>query len=151
MNSYIENILNKKELPNYIAGFSGYRIPAPGLVPTNPETVFDSLKLLIENNDSFRGEFLEAYKETCKMPEYCWFSLYYLFDMRSFEKRTKIELISSEIIQLLASSLRKYKAQLEGSKEWEGSQWPNGLWGEVQRMNRIISESLGIAVLPEEL
>ncbi len=151
MSNKIEDILSKNELVNYVAGFPEYRIPAPGLIPTNPEIVFNSLKDRIESNKPFRLKFLNALKEVARMPEYCWFSLYYLFDLHSFQRKTKITLITPDLINVFAESLREHKPALELSREWEGRDWPNGLWGEVQRLNENIEESMGITVLPEEL
>lgn len=150
MKDFIKKIVDKGELLNFVAGFPEYRVAAQGLVPTDTEAVVEAVKDDLISDPSFRETFYQVLLDVAKMPEYGWTTLYYILDLYWLGKSNNLDLVPSFLVTGISDELRKQKEGLEKNFDWEGSQKQNGLWGDVQRMNRSVHKSTGITVLPEE-
>lgn len=51
------------------------------------------------------------------------------------------------ILQKLNEGLLRNKIALENCKEWTGRRFPDGIWGDIRRVNTILYEDYGIKII----
>jgi hypothetical protein len=78
--------------------------------------------------------------------------MYYISDIASSQRKIGRELMAEDFIKQVEIGLLEKQRLLENRFDWQGAIWPNGLWGEVLSINRVIFEFDGIVVLhrPED-
>lgn len=144
--------LAENKLMEYLGGFPGYGLIDPYAdSPTDPSAAFEPIRHLIIDDEALREKVFDALSKLAKDKEYGWMAIYYLHSLRIFEDAKKMEQIVPKLVMDIADGLRKNKASLSLNRKWVGVEYKDGLWGDVRRMNKILSEKYNLNVLPEEL
>lgn len=51
------------------------------------------------------------------------------------------------LIGNLKTSLRCFEEELKFCREWTGKRYQDGIWGDIQRVNKILNEDYGITII----
>lgn len=149
---YFERARSNGELDKLFGGYPEYSIESPlADLPTDFSASFMMVRKLVGEDIQLRTEVLDALKKLATDSEFGWMVLYYLGQVSLFKKYHGLDLIDDDLVSSIASSLRFNKPLFAGVKKWEGTNYPDGLWGVVRSVNKKLHVKDGITVLPEEL
>lgn len=143
--------LREGKLTDYLGGFPGYEIANPyANSPTDPDAAFSPIRLLIVEDEALRSKVLEAIRTLAEDQNYGWMAIYYLSALKSLESWKNVSLVTPDLIDAIANSLRKHRAALILNRNCVGADYQDGLWGDVRRMNKILTQKYNLTLLPEE-
>jgi hypothetical protein len=144
--------LDSSNLPSFLKGTDGYAIlDRYGDYPTNTISVFELVKEKMEKEKAFASIFVEALMRISTERDFAWLVVDYLGSLFSWHQEEKDRpFLDSWQTQHIADNLRRWREVYLNDKRWVGKSYSLGLWGEVQRMNKI-NHKEGYTLLPEEL
>jgi hypothetical protein len=150
--SLFEEAMRKNELVQYLGGYPAYYIqPQAADLPTEYSVAFDPIRRRIKENPQLGSSAIEAIKSLADDPEYGWGAIFHIGNLVLMKQYEGVNLLSPELISMVAESLRRQKKTFESLKRWIGKDFENGVWEMVRVKNRILFKKHGITVLPEEL
>ena len=138
----LKQALAKGELFEYMVGEKGYAYRNPYAdMPTYPAEVFGSVVSYYNTSgdDSVWPYFDASLAALSADEEYSWLSVYYLVEYLRYSQRQRpvdLTALSATIL----TNLRTTQVSLQQATKWGGRDYPNGLWGDVQRMVQNINE-----------
>jgi hypothetical protein len=142
----------KGELVQFLGGYPEYHIqPLAADLPTEYSYAFTPIKSRIKDDLELRIKVLEAIKNLAKDPEYGWGAIFHVSNLALFRKYHGIDLLSPDLLDSLAESLRLNRDNFKSQKKWVGKDFEDGVWDMVRVINRNLHNDYGITVLPEEL
>jgi len=140
-----EKAFKNNEFYELLLGLNDYNINAPASVPTDwtliiYNGIFELYKRNSNQQETIKIAFYDAVKKLINGNEIeLWVSSYIIFLMLHYQMKNKAPFnISDEILNLFKCRLSKMKDQLSNNKEYEGSQYTNGLYGDIERLNNTL-------------
>lgn len=137
--------LERNELYQYMAGKGEYYFhPSMADLPTDPDTAFRYIELYYDEDPAILGDVHKALLRMGEDPVMSWFSLYYLYALLTFHRAKGIGTDVHPLVRDIESNLERHRTPLTGNRAFEGSQWNNGLWGDVTRLTSIIRDDFQV-------
>lgn len=144
----LEKALEADQLYEYLLGKEGYYFhPALANLPTDPLAAFHFVEQHYQRDAAILEQCKMAIGRMSADPEFSWFSLYYLYALLNFLRVRNIRMELSTLVRQIEGNLLSHKEQLIANTSYEGSEWKNGLWGDVMRMVTMIGKEQGIEFL----
>lgn len=141
-----------ENLDKILAGDKGFEIHCQvGNLPTDTELVFEKLFLVESKDKVSKEELIDGLIRLSLRQDRCWLIPYYLVDIFSWERNKEMKILTDASISEMGDNLLKRKTKLEVDFSWDGKQYPNGLWGDVSRLLRIIKSKYGKTVIESQL
>ncbi len=139
---------DKNELAKYLGGYPEYRITNRDAdTPTDPILALKPLASEIVSNPAIRKLVLDALLILSNDQDYCWMAMYHILSLADIESISGVKLLSDEFLAQLRIGLFSHQAHLSIQMDWEGKQWPDGLWGDVRRLDNNLVQLYGVSVL----
>lgn len=134
-----------------LSGAPGHEIHnQDGYLPTDTAKVLESLAGRLQSNAAYQDAFRQAMGRLASDPERGWLLMYYLIDLLGhFQTKLGFTLFSPEEIATLGAQLAIHEATHRANRGDGGDMYPEGIWGDVRRLNGIIASEYGVRVLPE--
>ena len=140
-----EKAFKNNEFYELLLGLNNYNVNAPVSVPTDwtliiYNGIFELYKHNTNQQESIKTAFYDAIKKLINGNEIeLWVSSYIIFLMLHYQMKNKAPFnLSDEILNLFKSRLSKMKDQLSTNKKYEGNQYTNGLYGDIERLNNTL-------------
>ena len=122
-------------------------------VPTDWSNVIRGgiYKIYVENPEiNINNEFENALINLCKgnyYDVYC-ATMVTFFQIMSEERKSAPFFIKRKIVlEKLKKGLIKNKSELEKCNKWTGRRFPDGIWGDIRRVDSILFEDYGITII----
>lgn len=148
------------EMFELLTGEKGYSYQAPryvAKVPTCDEFIFrDGIypyykSLSLSDRQKFLNNLHDALHKMINSDNeiLLWWALSLLYGQKLSEKKYNNSpfILADAFLAEIKIPLLKNKSKLETSQEYEGIGVPNGLWGEVQRYNRLLLKHFDYVLL----
>jgi|GEM_PF-3835094 len=138
----LKRALQKGELFEYLVGEKDYAYVCPYAdMPTYPAQVLASIVSYYDaTGDSTVWQYFDASLLAVSADQqYAWLSLYYLVEYLRYSKRIR-PLNLTQLSHTVVENVRAAKESLLAAKKWVGRDYPDGLWGDAQRMVTNINE-----------
>lgn len=146
----MNNIIVMKELLLFFKGENGTEIPCSySDLPTDPTKVIDKIKNEFITDNIFRNTVIDNIIRLSQDAKYSWFSLYYLYLVFRLINDNKLPINIKEVIFEIEKGIISSEHQLRSTFNWVGSNYKNGLWGDVERLTNIIFEEFGFLIYPK--
>lgn len=152
-----ESAFEKKEFYELLSGKNGYELAvldAPAKVPTDWTAVLtNGIFAFYKNNPSKQEEIKQDFFDSVLRfvngsDLELWVSSYLIFLMIHYEKRGKAPFaLSEEVIDLFNKRLRERKDSLSANRNFEGCLYPNGLYGDIERLNNTLETYYSINMI----
>lgn len=148
----LREAIDRGELFEYMVGENGYEyVSRDADVPTEDQVVFASIVALYrETKDVGIWKYFQVtWLAISTDATYSWLSLYYLYHCINYVAKPESYHIDIKgKLPLIINNLKKNREALSKDKRWVGSNYPEGLWGDVKRMvnNLNANYKLGIAL-----
>lgn len=140
-----EKAFKNNEFYELLLGLNNYNVNAPASVPTDwtliiYNGIFELYKHNTNQQEAIKIIFYDAIKKLINGNEIeLWVSSYIIFLMLHYQMKNKAPFtLSNEILNLFKSKLSEMKDQLSANKKYEGSQYSNGLYGDIERLNNTL-------------
>lgn len=140
-------------LYHLLAGKQGRAIRCQdGDLPTDTGKVMEGLvEGLIADTENREG-LRKALLRLAQDPERGWLLMYYLIDLLLFVQPTfKVQVLDADLLAQCGRALAANRAALSADTSYGGDIYPDGLWGDVKRLDSIIARDYGLKVLPESI
>lgn len=141
----LEKALEADQLYEYLLGKEEYYFhPALANLPTDPLAAFHFVEQHYRVDVSILEKVKEAIVRMSADAAFSWFSLYYLYALLNFLRVGNIRMDLSTLVRKIEDNLLSHKTQLIANTSYGGSDWKNGLWGDVMRMATMMGKDLGV-------
>jgi hypothetical protein len=142
----------KGELVQYLGGYPAYFIQERFAdMPTDYSAAFTPIDDRIQDDTELQQMIVDAIILLAKDPEYGWGAIHHLGNLAIIKRNKGVDLLSPDLLDEIASSLRLNKETFKALKKWEGKNHEDGVWSQVRVQNKILHLRHNITVLPEEL
>jgi hypothetical protein len=122
-----------------------------GYLPTDTAKVLEGLVDSLQEDGDFRDTFRAALLALAQDPERGWLVMYYLIDLLGFfQPAFALSLVDADLATAIGDGLRTNMAALSHNQSFGGNMYPDGLWGDILRLNEFIVRDYGVVVLPLE-
>ena len=142
----LKRALVADEFYEYLVGKKGYAYVCPYAdMPTYPSEVFGSIVSYFNASKdlSIWQNFEKTVVAMSTDASYAWLSLYYLVEYLRYSQRVQPRNLTNLCVNI-TNNLGALKKELLHENAWVGSDYPDHLWGDVQRMIRNINEEMGL-------
>jgi hypothetical protein len=147
MNDKVQRALENDELFQYMVGEGDYYFyPEMADLPTDPVVAFHFLVEAYKDNPDLLERTGATIGVMSSNATFSWFSLYYLLGLLTFLRARGINSDATDLIGLVETNVAKYKSSLMNNYAYEGSQWSDGLWGDVVRLATIIEKDFDVSM-----
>lgn len=121
-----------------------------GYLPTDPAQVLEGLREPLRESADFRADFITAMGRLAADPQRGWLLMYYLVDLLGhFEASLDVALLDADLLRFWGASLALHEATLRADHSDGAEMYPDGRWGDVRRLDAILTEAHGVHVLPQ--
>ncbi|MCG8580369.1 MAG: hypothetical protein MI866_10645 [Bacteroidales bacterium] len=117
-------------------------------LPIDAGKVVNYYKKDIVNDNDFREKFLLALRMLADDKGFSWLVMYYISSLLWLHRYSVFPLDFTEFISYFNFCLRKYESSLKQNNSWVGTDYKNGLWGDVERMATNIYEEFEVKIYP---
>jgi hypothetical protein len=143
----------QEELFHLLAGKQGRAIRCQdGDLPTDTGKVMEGLVEALVADAAHREHLRKALLRLAQDPERGWLLMYYLIDLLMFVQPTfGVQVLDADLLAQFGKALAANRAALSADTSYGGDMYPDGLWGDVKRLDAIITRNYGLKVLPESV
>jgi len=150
----VDKAIKNIRMKDLLLGKADYKCELSEFIPVNMPTDWPNIIRYIyinyENNKNCKKLYEAALFEILKgdyYELYCGTMIVFLQIMNEHENNSPFTIQTDRCIELIKEGVDKKREELCASKEWTGYLFPDGLYGDIKRIDMILQEDYGISIL----